>query len=318
MNGSKGDSAGPLLISRLSLRHLQFVDKVAETGNILGAAHALNMTQPAVSRAVREVEKMLDVQLFERHARGVSLTPEGVVFVMHARAILNEMRHAWQGIADLDRANTGQLAIGSLPNGASGPLPRVLMKVRAERPGIRISVYEGLYHQMVPSLRAGNLDFVIGRLNQHSPDNTLATKRLFRQSWAVLARAEHPLAHAGPLQLADLMHLNWILPAPTAAIRHMIEAMFLREGLQIPEDRIEMSALGISRALLLESDAVMFLPINTYRSDEDAGILVALDVVFPQPDDDVGLFWRRGHQQTPVERYFLSELHRMVDEMDLK
>ncbi|WP_417597154.1 LysR substrate-binding domain-containing protein [Pararhodobacter oceanensis] len=318
MTRAKGDPAWPLLISRLSLRHLHFVDKVAENGNILGAARALNISQPAVSRAVREVEKVLDVQLFERRARGVSLTPEGELFVLHARAILNEMRNAWQGITDLDRANTGQLAIGSLPNGASGPLPRVLMKVRQERPGIRISVYEGLYHHLVPGLRAGDLDFIIGRLNQHSPDDALATKRLFRQSWRVMARAGHPMAGAKNLRLADLMHLSWILPAPTAPIRQMIDALFLRDGLSIPEDRMEMGAVGVSRALLLHSDTVMFLPANTYRSDEDGGLMVALDVVFEQPDDDVGLFWRRGHQQTPVERYFLKQMHLAIEEMGLK
>ncbi|WP_164736574.1 LysR substrate-binding domain-containing protein [Pararhodobacter zhoushanensis] len=317
MSGPHENPAWPMLMSRLSLRHMQFLDKVAETQNILGAARALNMTQPAVSRAVHEVERLLGVQLFQRKSRGVVMTPEGEVFVSHARAVLNEMRAAWQGIADLDRANAGQLAIGSLPNGASGPLPRALMQVRRQRPGIRISVYEGLYDQMIPSLREGQLDFVIGRLNQHRPDPTLATKRLFRQSWAVFARSGHPLSERHGLRLKDLLELSWILPVNASPIRSMIESLFLREGLALPTERIEMSALGITRALLLDSDAVIFLPRGTYQSDEETGHLVLLDVAFEQPEDDVGLFWRRGHQRTPAEAYFLGELQKAVTEMGL-
>ena len=317
MSGSHENAAWPMLMSRLSIRHMQFLDKVAETQNILGAARALNMTQPAVSRAVHEVERLLGVQLFQRKPRGVVMTPEGEVFVSHARAVLNEMRAAWQGIADLDRANAGQIAIGSLPNGASGPLPRTLIEVRRQRPGIRIAVYEGLYDQMIPRLREGQLDFVIGRLNQHRPDPALATKRLFRQSWAIFARSGHPLAGAAGLGLRQLVGQSWILPVHASPIRPMIESLFLREGLALPAERIEMSALGLSRSLLLDSDTVMFLPRGTYQSDEETGRLVVLDVTFEQPEDSVGLFWRRGHQRTPAEAYFLGELQRIVTQMGL-
>lgn len=297
-----------MLISRLSLRHFQFVTTVAESGSILAAARALNMTQPAVSRAIRDVETMLGTTLFHRQARGVDLTPQGEIFVIHARAALAEMRHAWQGIEDLGRAQVGRLAIGSLPNGASGPLPRALIRARSERPGIHLSVYEGLYQQMIPALRAGDLDIVIGRLRQNRRDSSLTTLGLYRQSWAVLARADHPMAGEHNLPLRALIDLPWILPVATSPIRPMIEGFFLRAGLDLPRNHLETGALGISRTMLLASDMVVCLP--QFSLDAGAGMdgLTPLDVALGDTGEEVGLFLRKGHQCTPAETYFIALL----------
>ncbi|TNF18984.1 MAG: LysR family transcriptional regulator [Rhodobacteraceae bacterium] len=308
----KSDRLPQVLMSRLSMRHFQFVATVAEQGNILGAARKLNLTQPAVSRAIRDVESMLGTALFLREARGVTLTPEGELFVVHARAALSEMNRAWLDIEDLARGKTGRLVIGSLPNGASGPLPRALIRARQEHPAIQISVFEGLYHQMIPSLRAGDLDFVIGRLRQRSRDASLTTQHLYRQRWVVLARAGHPMAGRGTLRLADLHGGHWITPVQSAPIRAMIEGIFLREGLTPPENAIEMSALGICRAMLLESDSMMFLPRGTFRQDEDSGALVELDVALEPLAEDVGLFWRKGHHRSPVEALFVQILEEVA------
>lgn len=311
MHGNS-DKLPQVLISRLSMRHFQFVSMVAEQGNILGAARKLNLTQPAVSRAIRDVEAIVGTALFERKARGVSLTPEGELFVIHARAALSEMNRAWLDIENLARGQTGRLVIGCLPNGASGPLPRALIRARKERPAIQISVFEGLYHQMIPSLRAGELDFVIGRLRQRSRDRSLTTQHLYRQRWVVLARADHPFAGRKNLCLSDLHSERWITPAQSAPIRAMIEGFFLREGLSMPEDAIEMSALGISRSILLESEAMMFLPRGTFRHDEQNAALVELDVVLEKMVEDVGVFWRKGHHLSPAEQYFIQVLEETV------
>ncbi len=302
------DSHQQLLMSRLSMRHFQFVSMVAEQGNILGAARKLNLTQPAVSRAIRDIESVVGTALFRRKARGVTLTPAGELFVMRARAALSEMNRACLDIEDLARGQAGRLVIGSLPNGASGPLPRALVRARQERPSLRISVFEGLYHQMISSLRAGELDVVIGRLRQGPSDKSLTTQLLYRQRWVVLAGAGHPFAGRSNLRLADLHGEQWITPVPSAHIRAMIEGFFLREGLSLPENAIEMSALGICRSILLDSDAMMFLPRGTFRHDEQNGDLVELDVALDPFVEDVGLFWRKGHHRSPAEQFFLGLL----------
>lgn len=307
-----------LLLSRLSLRQMQILSSVAEHGSILNATRRMNMTQPAVSRAVMEIERIVGQPLFVRSPRGVSLTPAGAIFVGHARAALSSMRVAAQEMEDLQRGHAGRLTIGTLPNGAGGPLPQALVEARRERPGLMVTVVEGLYQQMAASLRSGDLDFVIGRLRPTDGGDGLVTQPLYRQRWGVFARADHPAYRASGSTLADFVATPWILPAATAPVRSMIEAVFYRRGLPLPRDRMEVSALGIARALLLESDTLMFLPEGTFRREEETGALVELALGIDEVEEEVGLFWREGGDRRALELYFAKLLEVTCVHMGLR
>ena len=306
-----------LLLSRLSLRQLQILSTVAEHGSILHATRSMNMTQPAVSRAVMEIERIVGQPMFVRSPRGVSPTPAGAVFVSHARAALSSMRVAAQEIDDLQRGHAGRLTIGTLPNGAGGPLPQALIEARRERPGLMVTVVEGLYQQMAASLRSGDLDFVIGRLRPADGGDGLTTQPLYRQRWGVFARAKHPARRAKAASLTDLLDAPWILPAASAPVRPMIESVFYRRGLPLPRDRMEISALGIARTLLLDCDAVMFLPEGTFRREEETGALAELSLGIDEVVEEVGLFWREGAQRRALELYFTRLLETTCGKMGL-
>jgi len=320
VEGRMSDAGDRLLLrSRLTLRQFLILATVAETGSILQAARRLNMTQPAVSRAVAELERVAGRALFERTSRGTAPTPAGEVLIGHARAALSEMRAAWEGMEDMDKGRAGRLSLGVLPNGEAGPLPRALAAMRRERPGVAISVVEGLFGQMIPSLRAGELDFVIGRLDHPDPlaMSGLVVRPLYKQQWVVLARAGHGVIARKPASLADLVDQAWIVPAGQATIRKMIESFFHGEGLALPQDRLEMSGLGVSRVMLLENDLLICLPRGTYRNDIEAGRIVELLGPLRGGLENVGLFWRAEGRRTPAEAQFLAILSRCCTEMGL-
>jgi DNA-binding transcriptional LysR family regulator len=133
----------------------------------------------------------------------------------------------------------------------------------------------------------------------------------------VFARARHPARLAGAATLADLLDAPWILPAASAPVRSMIESVFYRRGLPLPRDRMEISALGIARTLLLESDALMFLPVGTFRREEETEALVQLALGIDEVVEEVGLFWREGAQRRALELYFVRLLEMTCSQMGL-
>ncbi|WP_346894147.1 LysR substrate-binding domain-containing protein [uncultured Roseibium sp.] len=305
---NKGTPQPLLLASRLTLRQLHIFSTVTEMGSILRAAEWLNMTQPAVSRAVMEIERIVGTQLMERTPRGTGLTEAGELFVGHARAALAEMRSAWTELNDRTAGRSGQLTIGALPNGEAGPFGDALLRARLERPGLRLAVVEGLYGQIIPSLRAGELDFAIGRLRQRDSEPGLITETLYHQSWGVVARAGHPALRRERLDLAELGGAAWILPARTTPIRDLVKDFFRRSDVGLPQDSLEMSALSISRGLLLNADMLMFVPLGTFRPDIEAGRLAFLPLALDYADDPVGLFRREHGVPSIAETYFVDLL----------
>jgi molybdate transport repressor ModE-like protein len=314
-----GRTGGLILLSRLNLRQFTILSAVAETGSILQAARRLNMTQPAVSRAVAELERIVDRPLFERTRRGTRPTPAGEVLIGHARAALSEMRAAWEGMEDVDKGVSGRISLGLLPNGVAGPLPAALAAMRHERPGVAITVVEGLFAPLMSSLRAGVFDMVIGRLDHPDPAATagLVSRALYRQEWVVLARAGHPYLARQGLSLADLVGQAWIVPVADSPIRRVTEEFFQRKGLPLPPDRLEISGLGVSRAMLLECDLLICLPRGTYRTDTDMGHLAEVDVTLEGVNELVGLFRLAEARSTPAEALFLQILARICRAMRL-
>ena len=315
----KAGTGSLILMSRLNLRQFMILSMVAETGSILQAARRLNMTQPAVSRAVAELERLVGRPLFERSRRGTHPTPAGEVLLGHARAALSEMRAAWEGMEDVDKGVSGRISLGLLPNGVTGPLPRALAAMRQERPGVAMTVVEGLFAPMISSLRAGALDMVIGRLDHPDPVATagLVTRALYRQEWVVLARAGHPALARQGLTLADVVGQAWIVPVADSPIRRVIEGFFQRQGLPMPPDRLELSGLGISRGMLLECDLLICLPRGTYRTDTVLGHITEVDVKLDGVNELVGIFRLAEARSTPAEALFLQILARTCREMGL-
>src|SRR4051794_11567810 len=123
-----------LLDGRLKFRHLLLVDAISRHGTLVMAADELQITQPAATRTLRELEQMLGVTLFERHARGLAPTPFSEAFSASARAVLAQIRQAERHITELIDADRGQLVIGTHLAGAVALLPRAVASLKEHHP----------------------------------------------------------------------------------------------------------------------------------------------------------------------------------------
>src|SRR3954466_515412 len=131
------------LDQRLRLPLLRAVDAVDAHGSLLKASAALGITQPALTRSLQELEELLQVRLFDRHARGVRTTQAGLVFVRTARRVLAELRRLDEDLDQLSSPSGGSVALGALPVAAAGVLPGTLARLKATDPDIRVRLQQG-------------------------------------------------------------------------------------------------------------------------------------------------------------------------------
>jgi len=189
---------------RLTVRHLRVVAVIHAEGNLMRAATVLNMTQSAVTKALQDAEMQMDVILFERTNRGVVPTPIGRKLAAHARLILAQIDKAEQEVADLRDGTVGQVAIGTLLAGSAGLLPQAIRDLQREQPDLVIRVEEGTNDMLMPALRSGELDLVLGRLPEFRDREGLKQEYLTDDAAWIVVRCGHPLAGRKDLSLANL------------------------------------------------------------------------------------------------------------------
>ena len=249
----------PNRLGSLRLRHFRLVERLISEGTMHKAARTMNITQPAASLMLRELESAIGVSLFERSRRGMTATAAGMMLLDRARAILGEARF----IAEQSRNDDSEsrlLCVGALPRVMLDLMPAVAERVRLEWPQLRLRFVEGVAAQLLDALRLGEVDCVIARLT-HDRVAANATEfhqhKLYDEGMCLVAGARSPWARRRRLRLADLMTADWILPPAQTEAREVFTNTFLQEGFAPPLPRIE------SLAVVTNMNLVQHLPYMT-------------------------------------------------------
>lgn len=190
----------------IDLRQLRFLVAVSEAGSISGAARMLHMTQPAVTIALRNLERDVGVPLLQRHIRGVDLTAAGLAFVTHARKALEHVDAAILSAQQVAPTNHGgRLTVGLLPATFSG-LPRTIINAfRAQYPSVRVAYRELSYIGHTQDLLSGRVDVAFLWPPYEEPNLRF---HVLSQEPRVLGVAEsHPLAGRDEVALDDILDL---------------------------------------------------------------------------------------------------------------
>lgn len=294
-----------LLDGRLKVRHLVLATVIAEQGSLVGAAERLRVTQPVVTRGLRELETLLGVELFDRGSRGVTPTIYGAVFVEDAKAILAQIRLAGKHVAELSNGEVGRVVVGNHLSGANLLLPRAIARLKRHHPYVTVAVREATPDRLAEDLLTGDVDIVIGRLPSVIDDDRVTWKRLYHEPVRVMVRAGHPATQLTDPGLGELMDYPWVLPVPETALRQEIEQVFSQCGLGVPTNRIECTSILTLRTLLVETDSIATLPALIAR-DDDA--LTMLSTELPGVHRLVGVTLAKGRTVSPSVRLFLDDL----------
>lgn len=261
-----------LLDGRLKLRHLVLVTTIAEHGSVMRAAEHLHITQPVLTRGLRELEAILDVELFTRGPRGVSPTIYGEAFLAHAQAALAQIRQAGQHVTELSDGQVGTVTVGTHLAGSNLLLPKAIARMKRERPRVTVVVKEATPDLLSADLVAGRIDLMVGRLTP-SDDGRMKQIRLYSEPVRLVTRPAHPAQALSSPRLADLLDYPWVLPVGQTALRRELEQVFLQERLPLPADRVECTSILTLRTLLVDTDVIAALPMLIAVADDQLATL---------------------------------------------
>jgi DNA-binding transcriptional LysR family regulator len=300
-----------LLDGRLKLRHLVLVDALSEHGSVVGAAAHLRVTQPALTRALRDLEEILGVDLYERGPRGVTPTIYGAAFTEHARAVLAQLTQAGRHVAELADAGLGTVTVGTHLAGSNLLLPRAIARLKSARPNVTVVIREGTPEALLADLEAGRVDFVVGRLTAPTR-RPHRQRRLYDEPVRLVVRRGHPAARLRKATVADLIDYPWALPGTETALRGELEQVFLRHDLPLPANRIECTSILTLRNLLVETDTVAALPM-LIASDDPA--LALLPISLEPMSHTVGVTRPSERPLSPSARALLEHLDDVAADM---
>ncbi|WP_030906737.1 LysR substrate-binding domain-containing protein [Streptomyces sp. NRRL F-5126] len=299
-----------LVDGRLKLRHLRYVVAIAEQGSLVAAAERLHITQPVLTRGLRELEAILGVELFVRSSRGMAPTLFGDVFVDHAQAVLAELRRAGRHIEELAEGHAGTVTVGLFLAGASVLLPRAVARVKAKYPDLTVLIRHGSPEALHEALLTNSLDLVVGTLEPAGNDR-LRQYHLYYEPVRVVARRRHPAHGRSGLTPADLAEEVWSLPPAGVPLRRRIEERFLSLGLTTPANRVECGSFLAARAIALETDTLVVMPELVAETESDLLPLpVDLGIV-----ESVGVTLLASGRPTPTTLLMMRKLDEVAAEI---
>lgn len=275
----------------MQLKDLRTFAVVARTDTLHQAAERLGITQPAVSKAIRRLETVLNVRLLERTRRGVVLTEFGRA--LHERSsALELMADAIQTeLADMRHGHAGVLRIGTVPAVIESVVAPMLAHFLGQDSGVRFQMRVQLSAELLRDLQHGDLDLVIAAMPQTlSPDlNHLV---LGVQEACIVACSQHPLLQRH-ITLHDLADQRWLLLPEDITLRQWVEAMFRDAGISQPEVFVQADASpAIFAALVRNTRLLTVLTRDMLASPMGAG-LTPLGTPAPVWSLQLALFWRR-------------------------
>jgi len=287
------------LRSRLRMRHVLLLVALDEHRNMHRAAASLRMTQPAATRLLGGLERMLGLKLFERGPRGLTPNAYGESLIRHARAMLSTLDHAREEMNSLAAGAEGRIALGALLVAAPVLVPKAIARFKQRHPLHTVLVQEGSATALLPALRRGELDLVVGRVTSDVPGEGLAFEAFYSEPMQVVARPGHPLARRRALRLRDLADEAWIVPAPDAPYRRRLDAAFRQAGAAMPRRLVESVSVVVNKMLVQRSDMLGVMPRTVAREYAALGLLRILPVKLPPPSGPVGVITAVGRPLPP-------------------
>jgi DNA-binding transcriptional LysR family regulator len=286
----------------MELRQLEYFVAVAEEANFTRAAERVNISQSGVSAQVRQLERELGHDLFDRSGRSVRLTGMGTAVLPYARAALEAVDGARLTVDQLAGLVHGQVNVGMVSGCALPVLAELLAEFHGRYPGVAIALTEGGSNQMVGSLLDGRLDLaLIGSAGAETPGIDVAV--VVDEALVAAVSRDDPLASHRTIAVADLReHPLVCLPRGTG-VRTALDAACAIAGFE-PRIVFEVSALPMAAELAGLGLGLAILPTSTARAHQPA--LHVLQLGRPPVRSRLELAWSPAEATNPAARVLIE------------
>ncbi|KWO52324.1 LysR substrate-binding domain-containing protein [Burkholderia ubonensis] len=284
---------------------------VADQGSFHGAARALHLTQPAITKAIKDLEAELGVLLVTRQARGVELTTEGKTLLVRARLIVRELRRAREDIGQLKGNRDGKLTIGVTPLAGLTIVPRAFAQFRAAWPKVKVDFIEYTSDQLFVQLRSGGLDFAVGVTTGGTDKTPVHQEELLSLPTALTVHRNSPLARCQ--SLAELRHAEWLHTDLTERFPIFLAELFAREGLEPPLRVTRCTSQALFHSLAMTNDVVFFWSLYAISMPELRKRFMALPLSIDLPRITIKLLFREDSLLTSAAAYFVRCIRDITD-----
>ncbi|HHV5838209.1 TPA: LysR substrate-binding domain-containing protein [Klebsiella pneumoniae] len=300
-----------LFSQRIRLRHLHTFVAVAQQGTLGRAAETLNLSQPALSKTLNELEQLTGTRLFERGRLGAQLTLVGEQFLTHAVKVLDALNSAGQALNRKEGLNNDILRIGALPTAALGILPTVIGQFHKQQKDITLQVATMNNTMLLAGLKSGEIDIGIGRMSDPELMSGLHYELLFLESLKLVVRPGHPLLQE-TVTLSRVMEWPVVVSPKGTVPRQNAEALLQSQGCKMPAGCIETLSASLSRQLTVDFDYVWFVPSGAVKDDLRRGVLTALPIATQGAGEPIGILTRVDATLTPGTQTLLSAIRKSM------
>jgi DNA-binding transcriptional LysR family regulator len=298
----------------MELRDLEYFSVVAENSHLGRSAESLGLSQSALSKSLRRLERAMAAKLVKRTPKGVELTAEGAALharVKRLRLYFDDVRRE---VSDVRQGFAGRLQITTGAGFAWHMLPVACEKLVREAPDVTANVKIAGANEAISALRNGQAELVLAAMDSLA-DQDLVQEHLYDEQYTVVASVNHRLARRQRVLLADVAAERWAVQEPTWALRHHWQRVFTSRGLPLPSIAIEANS-GILRLSLIANSqllaytwdsaakkAMSYLPLTRLHVKE-------LEAVVP-----VGIIYRKDSYVSPLAKRFIQILKGVALEM---
>ena len=300
-----------LFSQRIRLRHLHTFVAVAQQGTLWRAAETLNLSQPALSKTLNELEQLTGTRLFERGRLGAQLTLVGEQFLTHAVKVLDALNSAGQALNRKEGLNNDIVRIGALPTAALGILPTVIGQFHKQQKDITLQVATMNNTMLLAGLKSGEIDIGIGRMSDPDLMSGLNYELLFLESLKLVVRPGHPLLQE-TVTLSRVMEWPVVVSPKGTVPRQNAETLLQSQGCKMPAGCIETLSASLSRQLTVDFDYVWFVPSGAVKDDLRRGVLSALPIATQGAGEPIGILTRVDATLTPGTQTLLSAIRKSM------
>jgi DNA-binding transcriptional LysR family regulator len=292
----------------MELRQLRHFQEIVRCSSFGQAAEKLNITQPALSKSIRNLERSLGLTLLERHPSGVTPTEYGRVFLETVGFVTSELDRAIEELNELKGRGRGVVRVGAGATMMRYLGPQAVKRFMAQPEGGSVVFRQGLRGELLAQLRRGEIDIVVGALAGETDDD-LRHELIMSDQLAVVADCAHPLARSGPVELAELARWQWVLPDGPEAESDRLARAFKRAGLDGPRCAVRTQSSVFMLQLVRGSEYLSYQPRALLAADPDYAGLCAIEVAEELwPPVPVGVSYRRRGVMLQSTRRFINRL----------
>jgi DNA-binding transcriptional LysR family regulator len=298
-----------ILLRRLTMAELRALAAVKVAGTLSGAATALEVTQPTLSQHIRDIEAKLEVQLFDRHRRGVDPTPAGSVMLRLASALQLDFAQAAEGLSIAMRVDLRPVRIGSMAIASAGMLAVALGQF-ASNPSNRTPtiLQEGPREALLEHLSHDRIDLFVGRLPPAEECRGLHRELLFLDSLVVIASQKHHLASRRRVDAQSLQLCRWVIPGEDSTFYQQVSQSLHKAGLSTPAGMVQTYTMHAIPAIVAHSDMLGFMPASLFAAGTFGAALRRLPFPLEWEPAAVGVLMREEAARDERLQPFLRTL----------